>query len=79
MTPPQSVLPGPVSEFLASVVLAPRQACKALTLWPLVWREGARPMALRKKMARKVPRRPSSAASAGCSAPTRSTPWTPRS
>jgi hypothetical protein len=32
---------GPISGFLASVALAPRRACKALTLWPLVWREDA--------------------------------------
>jgi hypothetical protein len=39
MTHPQPVVPGPVSDFLAEVALAPRQAWKALTLWPLVQRE----------------------------------------
>jgi hypothetical protein len=40
MTRPTPVVPGPVSEFLSGVALAPRQAAKALTLWPLVQPEG---------------------------------------
>jgi len=39
MTHLQPIVPGPVSDFLASVALAPRQAHKALSLWPLVQRE----------------------------------------
>ncbi|MBW1684833.1 MAG: hypothetical protein JRS35_07175 [Deltaproteobacteria bacterium] len=39
MTHPQPIVPGPVSDFLASVALAPRQAYKALTLRPLVQTE----------------------------------------
>lgn len=36
---------GPVTDFLANVKLAPRQAYKALTVWPLLRRDGAPPPA----------------------------------
>ncbi|MGI9592170.1 MAG: ARPP-1 family domain-containing protein [Myxococcota bacterium] len=35
--------PNPVQDFLSRVALGPSQAHKALTLWPLVWPEGAAP------------------------------------
>ena len=35
----------PVTNFLASVKLAPRQAYKSLTVWPLVRRDDAPPLA----------------------------------
>ncbi len=33
----------PIQSFLSSAELAPRQVHKALTVWPLVWPEGAEP------------------------------------
>ncbi len=38
---PHPIIPGPVSDFVAEVALAPRQAWKGLSLWPLVLPEGA--------------------------------------
>jgi len=43
MTHP-SIPSNPISSFLSHAALAPHQAHKALTLWPLVWPEGAEPL-----------------------------------
>ncbi|HJO24558.1 MAG: hypothetical protein QF890_10125 [Myxococcota bacterium] len=42
MTHP-SILSNPIASFLDHAALAPHQAHKALTLWPLVWPENAEP------------------------------------